>query len=125
MPLASDVTRKNLVQRNPKAPVYKPRCFTNTRKMLATRHLVGLRALSRPSWALPITPTPPSVLGVRWQSGSHMEENPAVIEREMWKSIQGRVKSPFKNAPGWDQKLASVSEAEAGSNTEFWRRAHY
>lgn len=44
--------------------------------------------------------------------GSHMsDDNPGVIEKEAWKNLHGKTRSWIKEARGWNERLASDSEA--------------
>ena len=44
--------------------------------------------------------------------GSNMSDNdPTIIEKEKKKTLEGKVNSQIKEAPGWNEKLASVAEA--------------
>ncbi|KAI9023231.1 hypothetical protein DFJ74DRAFT_706112 [Hyaloraphidium curvatum] len=67
-------------------------------------HLSRIPLLPRPSLLLPAARR-----GV--QLGSHMTQDPEVWEKEKERTLKGEVKSHLKNAPGWNEKLASVSEA--------------
>ena len=54
----------------------------------------------------------------RSQTGSHMTQDPEMWEHEKKKVLEGKAKSPMKEAPGWDMRLASVSEAVVGWSVE-------
>lgn len=52
------------------------------------------------------------------QLGSHMTQDPEVWEKEKKKTLEGKVDRHMKGAPGWNEKLASVSEAAVGVSRE-------
>ncbi|CAG8435162.1 981_t:CDS:2 [Scutellospora calospora] len=57
----------------------------------------------------------------RWYTpfGSNVSDNdPLVIEREKKRLLGGKVKGPMKHAPGWNERLASDSEAMVKAERE-------
>ncbi|QRV89980.1 hypothetical protein RhiJN_17998 [Ceratobasidium sp. AG-Ba] len=52
----------------------------------------------------------PPISAVRHKHG-HMTDDPEVMEREKQKNLQGKQTSTQKHAPGWNEQLASHSEA--------------
>lgn len=52
------------------------------------------------------------------QLGSHMTEDPDVVEHEKQKSLHGHVESTMRDAPGWNERLASVAEADVRERNE-------
>jgi hypothetical protein len=64
------------------------------------------RARSRPS-PLPPSSTPPTT-----HKGSHVSDNdPDTLAREKTKALEGHTPTVIPGAPGWNEKLASDSEA--------------
>ncbi|CAI2174735.1 19359_t:CDS:2 [Funneliformis geosporum] len=55
-----------------------------------------------------------SMIQRRWYTpfGSHVSDNdPVILDREKKRVLNGNVKSLLKSAPGWNEMLASDSEA--------------
>jgi hypothetical protein len=69
--------------------------------------------------ALTAAPTRSSVFVRGVETGSHMSQDPDVLEKEKKRTLEGKVTSQNKNAPGWNEKLASVSESAVRGGRKF------